>query len=129
MCAENRCRCDSSSYLIFIWCCFLNRDAQIDMIPSAITCTPSLCLIQSILLQTNSVSSSYFFQVFFGCSCFLLPLTSRSRTTLKTLSSFLLSTYPYHLTHLLLFSSILSCLSVLQLFFCQQLSDCTWLSL
>ena len=38
------------------------------------------------------------FQVFFGRPRFLLPLSLRSRATLKTLSSSLLSTCPYHLT-------------------------------
>ena len=42
-------------------------------------------------------SSTCFFQVFFGRPRFLLPVTSRFRATLKTLSSSLLSTCPYHL--------------------------------
>ena len=57
----------SSGYLVFVRYC------------------PLLCLL------------FYFFQVFFGRPRFLLPLTSRSRATLKTLSSFLHSTCPYHL--------------------------------
>ena len=69
----------------------------------AISCTPSLHLSRlrasSFFKPIFSVSSSTcFFQVFFGHPRFLLPVTSRFRATLKTLSSSLLSTCPYHLT-------------------------------
>ena len=93
----------SSSYSVFIQCSPLNRDGRIYPIPSAIACTPSLHLSRlgasSFFKPIFFVSSSTcFFQVFFGRPRFLLPLTSRSRATLKTLSSSLLSTCPYHLT-------------------------------
>ena len=93
--------CNSCS--VFIWCCPINKDGQIHPIPSAIACTRSLHLSRlrasSFFKPIFSVSSSTcFFQVFFGCPHFLLPLTSRFRATLKTLSSSLLSTCPYHLT-------------------------------
>ena len=93
----------SSSYSVFILCCPFSRDGRIYPIPSAIARTPSLhlsCLRAfSFFKPIFSVSSSTcFFQVFFGRPRFLLPLTSRFRATLKTLSSSLLSTYPYYLT-------------------------------
>ena len=90
-----------SSYSVFIQCCSLSRDGRIYPIPSAIAHTPSLHLsrLRTSSFKSISVSSSTcFFQVFFGHPRFLLPLTSRSRATLKTLPSFLLSTCPYHLT-------------------------------
>ena len=103
--AENNCSFSmcSSSDSVFIQCCPFSRDGRIYPIPSAIACTPSLHLSRlrasSFFKPIFSVSSSTcFFQVFFGCPHFLLPLTSRFRPTLKTLSSFLLSTCPYHLT-------------------------------
>ena len=65
-----------------------------------LTLRPSRFLSQGILLlQTNLLCLLFhFFQVFFGRPRFLLPLTSRFRATLKTLSSSLLNTCPYHLT-------------------------------
>ena len=62
---------------------------------------PSTCLVSGHPPSSNQSSLSLFtcfFQVFFGRPRFLLPLTSRFRATLKTLSSSLLSTCPYHLT-------------------------------
>ena len=92
----------SSSDSVFIRCCPFSRDGRIYPIPSAIACTPPLHLSRlraSSFFKPISVSSSTcFFQVFFGRPRFLLPLTSRFRATLKTLSSSLLSTCPYHLT-------------------------------
>ena len=93
----------SSSYSVFIRCFPFSRDGRIYPIPSAISRTPSLHLSRlrasSFFKPTFSVSSSTcFFQVFFGRPRFLLPVTSRFRATLKTLSSSLLSTCPYHLT-------------------------------
>ena len=93
----------SSSDSVFIQCCPFNRDGQIYPIPSEIACTLSLHLSRlrasSFFKSIFSVSSSTcFFQVFCGHPRFLLPLTSRFRATLKTLSSSLLSTCPYHLT-------------------------------
>ena len=81
----------------------LTEMAGFTPIPSAIVCTLSLHLshlrASSFFKPIFSVSSSTcYFQVFFGHSCFLLPLASRFRATLKTLSSSLLSTCPYHLT-------------------------------
>ena len=72
-------------------------------IPSTIARTPSLHLshlrASFFFKPIFSVSSSTcFFQVFFGRSRFLLPLTSRSRATLRALSSSLHSSCPYHLT-------------------------------
>ena len=70
-------------------------------IPSAMARTLSLHLSRfraSSFFKPISSSSTCFFQVFFGHPPFLLPLTSRFRETLKTLSSSLLSTCPYHLT-------------------------------
>ena len=92
-----------SSYSVFIPCCPFHRDDRIYPIPSAIARAPSLHLSRlrasSFFKPVFSVSSSTcFFQVFFGRPRFLLPLTSRFRATLKTLSSSLLSTCPYHLT-------------------------------
>ena len=92
-----------SSYSVFIRCFPFSRDGRIYPIPSAISRTPSLHLSRlrasSFFKPTFSVSSSTcFFQVFFGRPRFLLPVTSRFRATLKTLSSSLLSTCPYHLT-------------------------------
>ena len=97
------CCSSSSSYSVFIQCCVLNRDDRIHPIPSAIACTPSLHFAQfrapSFFKLIFSVSSSTcFFQVFFGRPRFLLPPTSRSRATLKTLSSSLPSSCPCHLT-------------------------------
>ena len=93
----------SSSYSVFIRCCPLNRDGRICPIPSKIACTPSLHFARfwasSFFKPIFFVSfSTCFFQLFFGRPSFLLPLTSRSRATLKTLSSSLLSTCSYHLT-------------------------------
>ena len=93
----------SSSDSVFIRCCPFSRDGRIYPIPSVIARTPSLHLSRlrasSFFKPIFSVSSSTcFFQVFLGRPRFLLPLTSRFRATLKTLSSFLLSTCPYHLT-------------------------------
>ena len=87
----------------FIRCFPFSRDGRIYPIPSAISRTPSLHLSRlrasSFFKPIFSVSSSTcFFQVFFGRPHFLLPVTSRFRATLKTLSSSLLSTCPYHLT-------------------------------
>ena len=81
----------------------LTEMAGFTPIPSAIARTPSLHLSRlrasSFFKPIFSVfSSTCFFQVFFGHPCFLLPLTLRFRATLKTLSSSLLSTCPYHLT-------------------------------
>ena len=95
----------------FIWCFPFSRDGRIYPIPSAISRTPSLHLSRlrasSFFKPTFSVSSSTcFFQVFFGRPRFLLPVTSRFRATLKTLSSSLLSTCPYHLLHLLLLTGL-----------------------
>ena len=95
--------CSSSSDSVFIRCCPFNRDGQIYPISSAIVRTRSLHLSRlrasPLFKIIFSVSSSTcFFQVFFGRPRFLLPLTSRFRATLKTLSSSLLSTCPYHLT-------------------------------
>ena len=126
--------CSSSSYSVFIQCCPLSRDSQIHPIPSAIVCTSSLHFARfrasSFFKPIFSVpSSTCFFQVFFSRPCFLLPLTSRSRATLKTLLS-----SPQHMSiHSLLltglfFSSTPACPSVLQSSFCQQLSDRSWLS-
>ena len=89
----------SGSYSVFIRCCLLRRDGRIHSISSAIACITSLHFVR---LKTFffelifSVSSSTCF--FFNRPRFLLPLASRSRATLKTLSSSLLSTCPYHLT-------------------------------
>ena len=92
----------SSSDSVFVQCCPFNRNGQIYPIPSAIARTPSRHLSRlraSSFKPIFSVSSSTcFLQVFFGHPHFLLPLTSRFRATLKTLSSSLLSTCPYHLT-------------------------------
>ena len=90
----------SSSYSVFIRCFPFSTDGRIYPIPSAISRTPSLHLSRlrasSLFKPTFSVSSSTcFFQVFFGRPRFLLPVTSRFRATLKTLSSSLLSTCPY----------------------------------
>ena len=81
----------------------VNRDSRIYLIPFAIARTPTLHLshlrASSFFKPIFSVSSSTcFFQVFFDHSRFLLPLSSRFRATLKTLSSSILSTCPYHLT-------------------------------
>ena len=83
----------------FIRCFPFSRDGRIYPIPSAILRTPSLHLSRlrasSFFKPIFSVSSSTcFFQVFFGRPRFLLPVTSRFRATLKTLSSSLLSTCP-----------------------------------
>ena len=88
---------------VFIRCCPFSRDGRIYPIPSAIARTPSLHLSRlrasSFFKPIFSVfSSTCFFQVVLGRPRFLLPLTSRFRATLKTLSSSLLSTCPYHLT-------------------------------
>ena len=93
--------CSSDS--VFIRCCPFNRDSRIYPIPSAIARTRSPHLSRfrasSFFKPIFSVSSSTcFFQVFFGRPRFLLPLTSRFRATLKTLSLSLLSTCPYHPT-------------------------------
>ena len=92
-------------------------------------------------------SFTWFFLVFFGCPRFLLALTSRSRATVKTLLSSLLSTCPYHLIPFavanpstvtfkpcvstfssVVFLSVFSRLSVcLQSFICLPLSVRTWL--
>ena len=82
----------SSSYSVFIRCFPFSRDGRIYPIPSAISRTPFLHLSRlrasSFFKPIFSVSSSTcFFQVFFGRPRFLLPLTSRFRATLKTLSS------------------------------------------
>ena len=131
----------NSSYSVFIGCCPFSRDGRIYPILSAIARTPSLHLSRlrafSFFKPIFSVSfSTYFFQVFFGRPRFLLPLTSRFRATLKTLSSSLLSTCPYHSTPFAVANrSIVSfnpnmsiCLSILQSSSCLQLSDRTWLS-
>ena len=93
----------NSRYSVFIWYCPLSRDGWIHPIPSAIACTLSLHLYpfrtSSFFKPIFSVSySTCFFQIFFGHPHFLLPITSLSRATLKTLSSSLLSTYLCHLT-------------------------------
>ena len=97
----SHCICSSNSILFFRFCSH-SRDGQIHPIPSPIACTLSFHFPQIMATSFKplfSVSSSTcFFRVFFGCPCFLLLLTSRSRAILKTLSSFLLSTCPYHLT-------------------------------
>ena len=93
----------SSSNSVLIRCCPFNKDGRIYSIPSAIAPTRSLHLSR---LRASSFfkpiffvsSSTCFFQVFFGRPRILLPLTSRFRATLKTLSSSLLSTCPYHQT-------------------------------
>ena len=87
----------------FIRCCPLSRDGWIHPIPSAIAYTQSLPFAQfrasSFFKPIFSVSSSTcFFQTFFSRPHFLLLLASRSRATLKTLLSSLLSTCPYHQT-------------------------------
>ena len=92
-----------SSYSVFIWCCPLSRDGRIHPIFSSIACTPSLHLSlfrgPFFFKPIFSVSSSTcFFQVFFDHPRFLLPLTSRSRATHKTLLPSLLSTCPHYLT-------------------------------
>ena len=92
-----------SSDSVFILCCPFNSDGRIYPIPSAIARTPSLHLsrlmVSCFFKPIFSVSSSTcFFQVFLGHPRFFLPLTSRFRVTLKTLSSSLLSICPYHLT-------------------------------
>ena len=96
-------RCSSGSYSVFIRCFLFSRDGRIYLIPSAISRTPSLHLSRlraSSFKPTFSVSSSTcFFQVFFGRPRFLLPVTSRFRATLKTLSSSLLSTCPCPCCH------------------------------
>ena len=85
---------------VFVWYCPLSRDGWIYPSPSTIALTLFFTLVDSRHPPPIfSVSSSTcFFQVFFGCLHFLLSLTSRSRPTLKILSSSLLSTCPYHLT-------------------------------
>ena len=88
---------------VFIRCYPFSRDGRIYPISSAIARTPSLHLSRlralSFFKPIFSVSSfTCFLQVFFGRPRFLLPLTSRFRATLKTLSSFLLSTCPYYIT-------------------------------
>ena len=91
----------NSSYSVFIQCFPLSRGGRIYPISSVIACTSSLHLsrlrVSSFFKPIFSLSSTCF-QVFFGCPHFLLPLTSRSRATVKTLSLSLLSTCPYHLT-------------------------------
>ena len=58
-----------------------------------------LCSISaSPFFKQSFVSSSTCFFQFFGRPRFFLPLASRSITTLETLSSSLLSTFPYHPT-------------------------------
>ena len=101
----------SSSYSVFILCCPLGRNGQIYPIPSAFAQIPALHLAR--------LRASSFFKPIFCLldhlllpgllhrPCFLLPLTSRSRATLKILSSTLLSTCPYHQLHLLLLTSLL----------------------
>ena len=69
-----------------------------------------------------SVSSTCFFQVFFGHLRFLLPLTLRCRTTLKTLSSSLLSTCPYHLTPFAVASRSIVFLNLFSFNFCLKCS-------
>ena len=80
----------------------LTRDGQVHSIPSAIVCTPCLYFTQLKTFSFKPIfsvsSSTCFFQVFFDHPCFLLPLTSKSRATLKTLSSSFVSKCPYHLT-------------------------------
>ena len=127
-----------SSYSVFIRYCPFSRDGRIYHIPSAIARTPFLHLSRLrasfFFKPIFSVSSSTcFFQVFFGRPRFLLPLTSRFRATLKTLSSSLLSTCRYHLTLFTVANrSIVSLTptssSVLRSSSCLQLSDCTRLS-
>ena len=94
--------CSSSSSSVFIWYFPLSRNRRTNPIPSAIVRTPSLHFArfkESSFFKPISVSSfTCFFQVFFGRPYFLLRLTSKSRGTLKTLSSSFLCTCPYHLT-------------------------------
>ena len=122
-----------SSYSVFISCCPLSRNGWIHPIPSAIACTPSLHFAQ--------FRASFFFKLIFSV------LSSRSSSVILAFSchllqdpeqpsklSSLLSTCPYHLTPFVVANwSIVSlnphksiCSSVV--FFCQQLSDRTWLS-
>ena len=89
----------------FIRCCPLSGGGRIDLIPSAIARTLSLHLyrfrVSSFFKPIISVSSSTCFLQVFSCRlCFLLSLTSRSSATLKTLSSSLLSSCPYHVISL-----------------------------
>ena len=137
ICIELNSKCSSSdssissSYSVYIQYCPLSRDGWIHLIPSAIVCTPSLCFAQfrasSFFIPIFSVFSfTCFFQVF-TCPHFLLPLITRSRATLTTLFSSLLSTCPYHLTPFIVaswsvFSFYPSCPCVLHSFFCLQLS-------
>ena len=126
-----------SSYLVFIRYCPLSRDDRIHPISVAILCTRSLYFDRfrmSFFFEPIFVfSSTYFFQVFFGRPLFLLPLTSRSRETLKTLSSSLLSTCPCHLTPFAVANRSIVSIdpvspSVLRWSFCQPLSDRALLS-
>ena len=99
---QNCALCISSSYLVFIQFCRLNGGGRMHASPSATARTPFLHLSRlrasSFFKPLLSVSSSTrFFQVFFGCPHFRLPLISRSRATLKTLSSSFLRTCPYYL--------------------------------
>ena len=91
----------SSSFLIFIRYCPLSGDGRIHpSLPQLFALHLSILLDSSFLFKPifSVFSSTYFFVVFFGRPCFLLPLTSKSRTTLKTLSSSLFSTCLCHLT-------------------------------
>ena len=92
-----------SSNTVFIWYCPLSKDGRIHLfflpllalhLSTLLGFRQPFSLNQSFLCPLPLASSKSFFCHLF----FLLPLTSRSRATLKTLSSFLLCTYLYHLT-------------------------------
>ena len=134
--SENTELSSSCSYLVYMRYCRLSRDGWIYLFSPAIARAMSLNFARfkasSFFKPIFSISSSACF--FFDRPHFLLPLTSRSRETLKTLSPFILSTCPYHLTLFVGASqSIVSfnpaCPSVLQYSFCVRFSDRTWLSL
>ena len=85
-------------------CFFLvSEGGRMHLIPSAIAPTTSLHLAQSVASSTlNPIlfvfSSTCFFHVCFGRLRFHGPFTSNIIACFKTLSSFLLTTCPYHLT-------------------------------
>ena len=132
-------KCSSSgSSWVFVWYCIPSGGGQIQPIPSANVRTPSPHLARFMAISFFKPIFFVFpftclFQVFFGCSHFLLPLTSKSRATRTILSPSLINTCLYHVTPLavansLQFPSTSASPSVLQSSSCQQLSDRTWLS-
>ena len=91
----------SISYLVFIWYCVLTEMAGFIPILLQLLAHHLFARFKasSFFKPIFSVSSSTcFFQIFLDGPHFLLPLNSRSRLTLRTLSLSLLSTCLYHLT-------------------------------